>query len=299
MQNTNGVLKHSLFWMCAIFIFSGFVLIQNQLFYHFHGMDYFMFHLKNHSKLILYSVGISLFIVWIYRHKLPIYQLWIEFLWFLLIYASIFLITYAAQFTPFEPIDTWLIHGENLMHIDVVSIVTWTQMHPVFKSLLEWCYGFLNIELFLVVLLMLLLEKWHRLRAYLFMMLLGAFIGFVIYYFFPTTGPASQLNSPFFTKEQYAVALKFIQIHSYQPNVTLAAGMVAFPSFHTICSLLLLYLVFELRKLFIILLPINSLIITSTILLGWHYLVDILCSFIIFFVCYCYYKNISNDDSHA
>ena len=73
-----------------------------------------------------------------------------------------------------------------------------------------------------------------------FLFITTALIGFTFYYFFPTTAPASIVNSPFFSEG-------------------LAVG-------------------------FLILLPINGLLMASCLLLGWHYAIDILGAFLVIFL---------------
>ena len=72
-----------------------------------------------------------------------------------------------------------------------------------------------------------------------------------------------------------------MQIHQNYPLSFNTLKLVAFPSFHTIWSILILFLIYNYRYLFYILLIINCSIILSTVLLGWHYLSDVLASFVV------------------
>ena len=111
-----------------------------------------------------------------------------------------------------------------------------------------------------------------------------------IYYFFPTVAPASEFNSQFFVAAQYATATKFHQMHSYQPITTADGGLIGFPSFHVIWGLLCIYLVKDIRILFIPLIIINVLMIVSCVLLGWHYISDVLGGFLIVYLSYWIYN---------
>jgi membrane-associated phospholipid phosphatase len=111
-------------------------------------------------------------------------------------------------------------------------------------------------------------------------------IGFIVYYFFPTTAPASVLHSDYFIKEQLATGLKFTQIHQYIQPTTLDGGLIAFPSFHVIWAWLCLYLIRSWFVVFYVFLFINILLIFSCVMLGWHYFLDIILSFLILLFCH-------------
>ncbi len=52
-------------------------------------------------------------------------------------------------------------------------------------------------------------------------------------------------------------------------------GMIAFPSFHVAWAVLTTYAALPVRRLFWAVAALNVLVVASTVLLGWHYLVDV------------------------
>ena len=115
----------------------------------------------------------------------------------------------------------------------------------------------------------------RRLRVFLYGTVYSSIIGSLIYYFFPSSGPAGIFRSADFFPVQLLTHLKYEQVHSFQPVTTLLGGLIAFPSFHVAWSILATYAALPKRNLFIVIAVLNTIVISSTVLLGWHYLVDV------------------------
>lgn len=192
-----------------------------------------------------------------------------------LIVLSCTLMGTGIQFTPFSPIDLWLVKMDHFLGIDTPAIIAWTANHPTIKAVLNTAYFSLNIQLFSLPFALILLEDYARVYRYLKAMLLTFLIGALCYYFFPTTAPVSVFHSTYFSNFEQATYLKFYQIHHYLAPTTDQGGMVAFPSFHVVWAVLLTHLVWKQRWLFYPVLLLNSLVILSTVLLGWHYFMDV------------------------
>ncbi len=185
-------------------------------------------------------------------------------------------ITNGIQFTPFPPIDQWLLHLDQVIGFQTMSLMHWTAQHHAIKKILELAYEFLNIEMLLIPLILPLFKDEKRVHRLFIAMLISFLIGTAIYYFFPTSAPVSVIDSPYFLSSEHATALKFYQIHHYVPVTTGDGGLIAFPSFHVVWAILLCYAVRGKHWLFYPLVLINLLVIASTLLLGWHYLVDVI-----------------------
>lgn len=204
-----------------------------------------------------------------------------ELFYFFGIMVIITLATNAIQLTPFPTIDKQLLSLEEYFHINFPAILTWTNNHPIFKDLLGIIYDSLPYQMSILPLLIIATGRFYLLREYYFLLLFTTLIGFVFYYFFPTTAPASVINSPLFSSYQMATGLKFYQIHHYIVPTTNEGGLIALPSFHTIWALLCVYLLKEWVLPCILLLIINILLIASCVLLGWHYVIDVIAAVIL------------------
>ncbi len=184
----------------------------------------------------------------------------------------------AAQYTPFPPIDHHILQWSAWMQVDLAKLVQWTVSHPVLYSCLAIFYDSLTYQMTYLPLVLILFGQFKRLHEYYFLLLLTALIGYGFYYFFPTTAPASVIESPYFIGPQYATALKFYQIHAHIQPTTVEGGMVAFPSFHVIWAWLCVFLIRDLRFARLLLLILNLAITASCVLLGWHYILDVIAS---------------------
>lgn len=182
-----------------------------------------------------------------------------------------------VQFTPFETIDAHIFDWGQAFNLDLVHLMQWTQAHPNAQHILSELYNSLIPQMTYLPLLLAVCGYHERVREYCFLLLITGLIGFPIYYFFPTTAPASILHSPHFTAEQYATGLKFYQIHNHITPTTIDGGLIALPSFHVIWACLCTYLVRDWKLPFIILGTLNLGLIASCMLLGWHYLIDVVC----------------------
>ena len=192
----------------------------------------------------------------------------------------------AVQFTPFQPIDRYIQTIEAFVYINMDEIVKWTNSYPIIYTILSASYNLLSFELLILPLIIIISRNSKFFYEFMFLMLVSSFIGFVFYYFFPTTAPASLSSSPFFLEEQRATGLKFYEIHQHIEPSTIAGGMIALPSFHVIWACWLQYMVRAWPVAFFILLPFNILLIISCVLLGWHYPLDIIGSALVIYFTY-------------
>ena len=212
-----------------------------------------------------------------------------EVIYFFMLMSVIALATNAAQYTPFNTIDSHIINLESILHIDMPSIMLWTHDKPTISELLAFIYDTLPFQMTYIPLLIIASKQFDAIHEYYFLLLVSAILGFTFYYFFPTTAPASVVASPYFSETQQATGLKFTQLHHYIQPSTIEGGMIALPSFHVIWAWFCLYLLRGWPVLFCFLLPINTLLINSCVLLGWHYSIDILGAIIIILISHALY----------
>lgn len=189
--------------------------------------------------------------------------------------------TTAIQYTPFPPIDGALLGLDKKIGIHLDKVHLFLFENPTLKWLLLISYASIHIQLIAIPILLILLQDNQAFSKFCFLLTTTAFIGFTFYYFFPTLAPASQINSPFFTQEQYATSIKFFELHTYIPPSTPAGGMIAMPSFHVIWGCICQYSIKKHLLIFKLMLPINCLLIFSCFALGWHYYCDLIGSLIV------------------
>lgn len=252
--------------------------VINFLGFHFTGNNYYpKGSLLVGLSLVLIMLGCRL----LFSNHHCCYLISRALLYFFLVMAIIALMTTAAQYTPFQPIDQKIVDFEARWGIHITALVNWTEGYPRFKQLLIFIYDSLDYQMAFLPIFMIVCLRFSAVRDYLFLLLFSAVIGFSFYYFFPTTAPASIVHSDFFTDAQRATGIKFMEIHHHLKPSTIEGGMIALPSFHALWAWFCLYLCRGIPLLFAILLPINLLLIASCVLLGWHYPSDLLGSLIL------------------
>ena len=264
-----------------ILLFSMSAFLINDLFFHYQGNNYLPEGAYTAGfSLILILVGVRIYLD--KTHYLS--ELTQSVLSLYLVMSAIGLLTNAVQFTPYLPVDKFLIDIDLFLGIDMPSIIKWTISHPWLQYVLVQIYDSLPFQMAFLPLMVAVFGKFNILREYFCLMLVSALIGFVFYYFFPTTAPASNIMSPYFSHLQHATGLKFSEIHNYLVPSTIEGGMIALPSFHTIWAWLCIYLVRPWFWVLVIVLSINLLLMISCVLLGWHYFIDLIGSLIVILI---------------
>lgn len=250
----------------------------NHLFYHYPGNLYWppggVLMILN---ALLFYVG---FFLWQGRDG-RMTQIAKDMIYYVSFLGLVVLATNAVQYTPFPAIDQHILAFELWLHVDTRACMMWAHEKPSFIAVLEWVYASLTDQLRYIPLMVILARRTALIREYYSLLLITALIGFTFYYFFPTTAPASVMDSVYFSEEQRATAVKFFQLHHYIQPQSINGGLIALPSFHVIWAFLCLRLVRAWPVVFWTLLPINLLLVCACVLLGWHYCVDILGSVVV------------------
>lgn len=256
-----------------ILLLSLIVFVSNALFYQFPGINYFPPHFFVLVSILgLIYLGSSL----LFSQRNRVTDSVGHLVYLFATMSVIACATNAVQLTPFTPIDQTIVAFERLFQINMAGIVSWTANHALLKELLITVYDSLPYQMCLIPLFVIITGRFALMNEYYFLLLFTCLLGFGFYYFFPTTAPASVTASPLFSFNQTATALKFQQIHSYVTPTTIEGGLIALPSFHCIWALLCTYLLRVWPLLLISAIVINSILIASCVLLGWHYPLDII-----------------------
>lgn len=279
--------EQCLFPLLALALFLSFTsLLLNHFFFHYHGNNYF----PDGS----FGMGISLLLMMLgcrvlFSNEHRTYLIARKTVLFFIVMATLATMTNAAQYTPFSPIDKVLIALESRLGVNMAAIVAWTAHHPIVKQVLVYSYASIDYQLSCLPLIIIFLRQFDVLNEFFFLLVCSFILGFSFYYFFPTVAPASLIASPYFFSEQHDTGIKFMEIHRHQIPSTPYGGMVALPSFHALWAWFSLYLCRRIWVLWVLLLPLNLLLVASCVLLGWHYPIDILGSVALALLCHTAY----------
>lgn len=269
VDNADRVL---LSWLALALAMSGVILLGNELFTQYEGNYFFYLSWLTLSPFILLMCGLGMYVT-SFAPKLGFIVKTYCFYYLVILIMGIF--TTGIQYTPFGIIDGGILKLESALGIDQLALLAWTHAHPMILKVLQTAYDSLGpLAFFLPVIITLLFER-RAIRVFLLALIVTFIVGGSFYYFFPTVAPAGMLTSPLFSESQLATSLKFYQIHHYLPVTTADGGIVALPSFHVVWATLFAYLCKSRKWLFYPMLVISSLIIISTVMLGWHYVIDV------------------------
>lgn len=194
----------------------------------------------------------------------------------LCIFANM-VIANGIQVTPFAPIDPLLIKIDRMLGINTPELMAWTHNHPHIHNLLNNAYHSLILELLGILLILTVFSARKPLSIFYLTQLSTILIGALIYYFFPTMAPSGLFHCPYFTATQKDTSLRFYEIHHHlKVTVNEECGLIAFPSFHVVWAILATYSLRDIKIFFYPAAIWNAIIIISTVLLGWHYFVDVI-----------------------
>ncbi|GEM_PF-1655663 len=267
----------------ASLLLSGLFILINSLFTHYIGVPY----AKWQFFLVLpFLCGLSAITISIQEESPYLYNIVHSYsqYWVFLIINTLLL--QGIQYTPFATIDHTLVHFDQSLHFNTVNWLQWTHNNDL-AGLLNFFYNLIHYELFFLPGILLFFITRYRFERFLLAFALATIFSEVIYYFFPTTAPASMFSSPLFPPTAEQTFIKFNAVHQAltYPYPSGTGGLIAFPSLHVIVGVMFIYLCIDKRWLLSFIGTANTLLILSTILLGWHYLVDVLAAIIISIIC--------------
>ena len=269
-------------WLLAALLTAGALLAVNAAFFRFTGISYFP---REGWWLAFVALDFAIFGYWV-RERSPYASFAAVNLAFYALTAAVMgVLTTGIQLSPFPRIDPALARWDAFLGWDTVAVLGWVARRPSLRSFLNFCYNTTELQLILAPFVAALAHDRLRLRAFLYAIVYSSFFGSLFYYFFPSSGPAGVFESPDFLQVQRLTHLKYEQVHNFQPVTTLLGGLIAFPSFHVAWSILATYVVWANRKVFAFFAVVNVVVISSTVLLGWHYLVDVPAGIALALVC--------------
>ncbi len=268
-------------WYAGLIIFSlllaSFYYLSNRFGQHYPWVSYTPLPWLKASPLLA-----ALFVLANYAESHSPKMAWITktYTRYFFIMLTLSILTNGLQTTPFPVIDNKLVAFDEAMGIHTPQLLAFFNHHFLGLYLLNYAYESLGIQLFFVPIIMALYNEKKSVTIYLFALIFSYLVGTTLYYFFPTKSPSALFHSPFFTFAQQITAIKFFDVHQHIRLNTNQGGMIAFPSFHVIWAVLVTYVAHQKRWLFCLLCGLNTVLIASTILLGWHYALDVVAGFI-------------------
>ncbi len=259
-----------LFLMLASFT----VLLLNHFVFHYQGFNY-----VSHDGLTFLNSAIFLKMAsFIFEPLKKIEKFANDCIRLFACYVILMIATTAIQYTPFELIDDFLFQHEPL---PIPDIIDWTRSHGLLYEQLTWLYSSLDEALVIVPFLFILLRQSNKINDLCHFLVWTCIIGFGFYFFFPSCGPVHLFDKVHFIQAQANNYQKYFEIHHGLFPVSDDGGMIACPSFHVIWAWSCTRFFISYRRLFPFALTWFIGIVVSTILLGWHYSIDVIFALLI------------------
>ncbi|NIJ38002.1 membrane-associated phospholipid phosphatase [Sphingopyxis panaciterrae] len=236
------------------------------------------------ALILLSAIGLSTL-----AHLAPlpprIYTLITGFAISLSLWPALKMLNHITMSVPLPLADTNLARADAILGFDWLSYMLWLDQYPSLIRLMSLTYGLLSDYCAITFLLLLLLKGHERamelvclfVMSAVFTILVGPLApaqGAMIFYA-PDPGQFAVVNSAMGT--YFWAPLEAIRGRS-ELELVLAhlPGLVAFPSFHTVMGVILIYVSRRVPFIFGPALAINLIMIASTPLFGGHYLVDVI-----------------------
>lgn len=187
--------------------------------------------------------------------------------------------------SPMPMITSSLVHFNHLLHFNELHWVLWTKTQPHLLKALTWSYWQLYHCTIVTIIILCLRRARTEMMLLCITNITVEIVGFLLFYFYPSLPIASTWkNIPMHPNDILTIKVFYDMRHHITPHFLCAP--VEFPSFHviwaTICAISMrnnkyLLAIFGLYAAFVY---------AATILLGWHFIADVICGACIAFVSY-------------
>jgi membrane-associated phospholipid phosphatase len=216
--------------------------------------------------------------------------------------------------TPFGAND--LSHGllqlDNWLGFHQAAIMNWRAHYPGLTHWLTQAYDSIFLQVSLTPIILGLLACFRSARLYILTVIIATLIAYLIYYFWPTFAPAYVIHDAVFPKSAAHLIERTLHIRQHvHYELYPGAGLIAFPSCHVVMGLAGIFSWFyayqetkhkKLKPILFVLgilsLALNLSLIAATVLLGYHYLVDVIASLIIFTASWLWLTSMTRKEPH-
>ncbi len=197
--------------------------------------------------------------------------------WAFLLLILLPLPSYAAARIGFPLADGALRTIDGYLGVNVASIVAWTGQHAALNSLAAQVYSSLPILVFIAILIPALAAR-ENARRFILAVLISVAIGNLLFILLPAAGPWEGYGfAPSHVQAVTAAELRTMRVTdvaSIDPSAS--GGLIAFPSFHVALSVLAASALWRFRWLRPVAVLWALAISISTMMIGWHYAVDVI-----------------------
>lgn len=190
----------------------------------------------------------------------------------------------ALPASPFPIHDVELVAFEHFIGLPVSNLSAWSHAYPLFETFFNNVYDSISVAIILLVIVLPIFDKQFLSRT-LYRFVICVISASFIAYLFPVISPDfGYSGAGHYAKDAAGYAKLFFAVRSGSDHYV--TYDISLPSFHVIFALLFAKSITDIIKhplakiayLYVMLVAI------STITTGWHYLLDIVAAFIVFYL---------------
>jgi PAP2 superfamily len=173
--------------------------------------------------------------------------------------------------------DAALAHFDQLLGVQVPSILGLMANHPWAKTLFAASYDWLFPMMVLSVMLPAVMYRWKAAKELVVATSLATIIGSLMFVFCPAIGPWAIYHFPP-SAQQTTCETLFLNLRSGSLHVLSPAdkGIICFPSFHVMLAIVSCVALCSIKALRIPAIVVASCVVIATLTTGWHYIADVI-----------------------
>jgi hypothetical protein len=194
-----------------------------------------------------------------------------------------FLITVAGS-----PIDSILIKADHLLGFDWYDVLVGMASYPLLNEALFRIYNMVLPQMAVLIVVLGCMGHSERIYRYCLAVAAGALIAIAIWAAMPSLGAKAFYSLPAWVEARLTLSVtpqygrELMALLNNGPGYITPAdlrGLIAFPSYHGVLAILLIWFARPVRWLFWPYLIVNAIVLISTPIQGGHHLVDVLAAF--------------------
>ena len=192
----------------------------------------------------------------------------------------------SIMLTPYPRIDVFLNHLDHCLGFNLPTLMAWKRNNPIYLQGCTIAYYSWIYQIILLPILVTILGNYRRATRFYFSFVSALLVGSLIYYFWPTTAPATVMHSRYFTYGEHNLVQNFLLMRAGKEHLLPTSGLISFPSFHLIGATLVMLLIWKNKILRWPFLGLNIILTFATLYMGFHYLVDLIAGIAIAIICF-------------
>jgi len=184
---------------------------------------------------------------------------------------------------PHALIDPALIRIDSSLGYHWPGLVAWLAQYPWIAKILGWVYHSSLVQMFLTILLLAALSRELVLHRFLLAGIITLILAVTIWWIAPSVGPSAFQTIPeadrlatglYFSPAYGEYLLQLVNVGPHRISPEVVTGVVAFPSYHMIMALLVVWFLRG-TLAFLPAALVNTAMVPATLSHGGHHLVDL------------------------